>query len=202
MQLKKIIIGSAISIGVIIVIVIYGMGFFLEPVIFSENLNFLFTFGKEDSGDGEFTYTTRILVDDSAKIYVTDTENNRIQVFDPSGEFLFKFGKEGSGDGEFDNPYDIALDKFGRLYVVDIYNNRIQVFDPSGNFLFKFGYYCDLNERVDSDDSGSLELCDGGFIYTHGIAVDNSNRIYVLDYGNNRVQVYEWQESIDIEDVK
>ena len=160
-----------------------------------------------DSKDGEFHYVNRILVDDYGKVYVSDTENNRIQVFDSSGKFLYKFGKYGHENGEFDEPYDMALDSSGRLYVVDIYNNRVQIFDTLGRFIDKFGYYCqtsnnlglhDWNHQrcIDADGTGPLEPGDGGFTFTHGVTVDdNSNRVYVLDYGNNRVQVYEWQET-------
>jgi len=190
--------------------------------VFDSSGKFLFKFGtgttceyvnnltgltRCDSGDGEFIYANRIMIDDFGKVYVSDTVNHRIQVFDSSGKFLFKFGKYGHENGEFDEPYDIALDSLGRLYVVDIYNNRVQIFDKLGRFIDKFGYYCQTSNNlgkhdwghqkcIDADETGPLEPGDGGFTYTHGVAVDNnSSRVYVLDYGNNRVQVYEWQET-------
>jgi hypothetical protein len=34
-------------------------------------------------------------------VYIADTDNHRIQVFDADGTFLGKWGSEGSGDGQF-----------------------------------------------------------------------------------------------------
>ena len=58
------------------------------------------------------------------------TDNNRVQVFDASGQFLFKWGAEGSGDGHFGYPAGIAVNGVGKVYVVDNINHRIQVFAP------------------------------------------------------------------------
>src|SRR4051812_32295219 len=43
-------------------------------------------------------------------VYVTDTNNKQIQVFDSSGTPIFKFGKQGSGKGQFQFPYGITGD--------------------------------------------------------------------------------------------
>ena len=213
-RIKTALVVQLITIAVIISVGLGTMTFFDTPTpVFAENLNFLFKFGDNGSGPngelyepGALLHPSGIEVDDSGKIYVTD-ENNHVQVFDSSGKFLYKFSKYGHENGEFDEPFDMALDSSGRLYVVDIYNNRVQIFDKLGRFIDKFGYYCQVSNNlglhnwhhqkcIDADETGPLELGDGGFIYTHGLAVDdNSNRVYVLDYGNNRVQVYEWQET-------
>ncbi len=61
-------------------------------------------------------------------IYVPDTFNHRIQVFDKEGNFVALFGSYGSGPGQLRMPSDvIAADD--RIYVLDKGNHRIQVFD-------------------------------------------------------------------------
>ncbi|MDW8275139.1 MAG: 6-bladed beta-propeller, partial [Candidatus Nitrosocaldus sp.] len=88
---------------------------------------FLFKFGREGSGDGEFMFPNGVAVDSNGNIIVADTFNNRIQVFDSNGNFLFKFGREGSGDGEFMFPTGVAA-RGDVLAVVDTGNNRVQLF--------------------------------------------------------------------------
>jgi len=68
-------------------------------------------------------------VDNSGIVYVVDSGNHRIQVFDSKGNFLAKWGKYGAGDMEFAWPsYGIAVSQSGDVYVSDTYNNRIKVF--------------------------------------------------------------------------
>ena len=40
-------------------------------------------------------------VDDGGFIFVADSGNNRIQIFNPDGTFLRAFGRWGQSDGEF-----------------------------------------------------------------------------------------------------
>jgi DNA-binding beta-propeller fold protein YncE len=70
-------------------------------------------------------------IDRNDNIYVTDRNNNRIQVFTANGTFLTKFGIEGSGPGQFILPEGVGVDKdTGLVYVADTGNFRIQVFKP------------------------------------------------------------------------
>ena len=66
-------------------------------------------------------------------MYVTDTDNDRIQVFDAAGNFLRKWSVR--------DPSGIALDASGAVYVADERNARIQVFDAQGNFLREWGEF-------------------------------------------------------------
>ncbi len=66
---------------------------------------------------------------DTDWVYVTDTENHRVQYYAGGGSFLGSFGSYGAGDGEFDRPSDVAFSPpGGRLYVADTGNCRIQYF--------------------------------------------------------------------------
>jgi len=81
---------------------------------------------------------------ETGRLYVADTDNNRIQVFDENGVFVKAFGKKGSGPGQFEGPRSIAVDNSagpdnGDVYVVDSGNGRIQRFGPEGEFKLAFG---------------------------------------------------------------
>jgi tripartite motif-containing protein 71 len=80
-------------------------------------------------GDGQFNGPTGVALDTTGKVYVVDTLNNRIQVFNNNGTFLTKWGTGGNGDGQFHNPQWIAINnRSGQIYVSDSENDRIQSF--------------------------------------------------------------------------
>ena len=56
--------------------------------VFDSEGNFLSQFGKEGSGEGEFSEPVGLAIDNAGRIYVADTWNKRIQVFDPAFRFL------------------------------------------------------------------------------------------------------------------
>jgi DNA-binding beta-propeller fold protein YncE len=72
-----------------------------------------------------------VAVDSSDNIYITDTNNHRIQKFSSEGDFISSFGSEGEGDGQFIEPEGVDVDSEGNIYVVDTGNSRIQVFSQS-----------------------------------------------------------------------
>ncbi|MFM6057406.1 MAG: 6-bladed beta-propeller, partial [Microcystis aeruginosa] len=86
------------------------------------------TFGSFGTGNGQFNSPYGIAVGSGGNIYVTDTFNDRVQVFNPSGVFQSTFGSFGTGNGEFSSPYGIAVGSRGNIYVADTANNRVQVF--------------------------------------------------------------------------
>jgi DNA-binding beta-propeller fold protein YncE len=74
-----------------------------------------------------------LAVDSYDNIYVTDRDNDRVQIFTNNGTFITSFGSEGEADGQFNRPEGIGVDPFsgtGLVYVADTGNSRIQVFKP------------------------------------------------------------------------
>jgi DNA-binding beta-propeller fold protein YncE len=62
------------------------------------------------------------------RVSVTDTNNQRVQVFTMTGGFLGKWGQPGNGDGQFQFPNGIVVAPDRKVYVADPGLNRIQVF--------------------------------------------------------------------------
>ena len=76
-----------------------------------------------------FSVTTRgVAVDELGFIFVADSGNNRIQIFNPDGTFLRAFGRWGQNDGEFKGLEGIAVNSKGNILVADRENHRIQIF--------------------------------------------------------------------------
>ncbi|MGJ7919339.1 NHL repeat-containing protein [Neobacillus sp. LXY-4] len=157
-----------------------------------------------------------LAVTSDGNIFITDSDNHRIQAFDRNGKFITSFGGYGAGEQQFNYPVGIVADSENNLYIADLYNQRISVFGPDGKF--KFYIYADnaIPSAIAIDQSGHLYIIDksdntvkkltrqgkvllsfGGlgnddakFQYPLGIAVDKNGKIFVSDTGNNRIQVF------------
>ena len=70
-----------------------------------------------------------ITTDNSNRVYVADSANMDILIYDTNGTLLTKFGSAGSGPGQINMPGGVAVDPTGNyIYVADYYNARIDVF--------------------------------------------------------------------------
>ena len=67
-------------------------------------------------------------VDDQGYIFVADSGNNRIQIFNPDGTFLRCFGRWGSADAEFKGLEGITVNTKGNILAADRENHRVQMF--------------------------------------------------------------------------
>ena len=86
-------------------------------------------FGKEGHAPGELFFPFGIAVNkDASKIYVSESGNHRISVFNSQGNFLHCFGKKGNERGMFHLPRHLCIDQEDKLFVCDEQNQRIQVF--------------------------------------------------------------------------
>lgn len=69
---------------------------------------------------------------DDGETFVTDTGNERVQVFASDGTFLRAFGGYGSEPGQLIEPVGIAVGPNDLVYVADSGNERLSIFDKSG----------------------------------------------------------------------
>ncbi|MGH9660834.1 MAG: peptidyl-alpha-hydroxyglycine alpha-amidating lyase family protein [Bryobacteraceae bacterium] len=75
-------------------------------VKFSREGKYLTTWGKRGTGPGEFNTPHSIGVDSKDQVYVSDRENNRIQIFDANGKFLRQWKHLGATQNLFITPKD------------------------------------------------------------------------------------------------
>ena len=162
----------------------------------SDSLSFSNEFGERGTSDSRFDKPTDLAINSNDILYVVDTENNRIKMYDltggsscPSGtdeiiedEVCFDdtFGSSGSSDGKFNSPTKIAIDKDNRdIYVVDSDNNRVQKFQEDGDFD---------NLEFGSSDSGDDEyLGSPSAIEVH----KESDYIYVADSSTDSISIFD-----------
>lgn len=83
-----------------------------------------------------------VAVDAQNRVYVSDTGNKRIRVYDlTSGTptFLYDLGSGGSGPGQLNEPNDVLVHPVdGRVFVADTWNRRVSVFSKDGTYLNSF----------------------------------------------------------------
>ncbi len=144
--------------------------------VFNLNGELLRQIGKgRGSEQGQLLYPTYVTVDAKGNVYVTDTLNSRVQVFDSEGNYLRRFGQRGNAWGMFDKPKGVALDSFGNLYVADSGWSNVQIFNQQGEVLLFFGGRGPIPGMMKNPTA---------------IDIDAYNRIYVADFINHRINVY------------
>lgn len=133
--------------------------------------------GGKGPDDAQFHFPVYAAVDRDGKLYVGDTMNFRIQVFDRDGNFLLKYGEHGDSPGSFSRIKGIAFDSFGNIYVADGQHSVVQIFNRDFDPLLFFGGFAPVLEYFD------IPSC---------VAIDpRINRIYVCNEHNARVNVYD-----------
>jgi hypothetical protein len=153
-------------------------------------------------------------------IYVVDSGNNRVEIFDTKGGYHAQFGSVGSGNSQFSGPGCIALDVKGNVYVCDYGNSRIEKFNAYGSYMSEIdGNHIKFARPtgIGFDPSGNIWLSDqsgyqiveynssGNYVASFGsqgagngqfganvsnLAVDASGNIFVADLSNNRIQKF------------
>jgi 6-bladed beta-propeller protein len=130
---------------------------FNHRIVVEEPNGRVWSFGQRGSGAGEFRFPRGLALvqgttQDSTRLYVVDTWNHRIQVFDGRGRFVVAFGGPGSGPGQFRTPADLViaqpetpwgLDRGEStepvLIVADEWNARVQILELDGSWLATVG---------------------------------------------------------------
>ncbi len=130
-------------------------------------------FGSPGNKPGLFNRPEGIALDEQGHVFVADSCNHRVQVFDTNGRYLTLFGKAGDGSGELSYPYDVAVDRTGLRFVCEFGNSRIQVFGTNNASIEIIG------------GPGSAP---GRFANPWSVAIDSAGNLYVADSRNHRVQ--------------
>jgi DNA-binding beta-propeller fold protein YncE len=147
-----------------------GHGTGAEPKIlkFNPNGEFITQWGSRGDGPGEFLVAHSMVIDADDNIYVADRENQRIQIFDTTGNYLNEWNFAAMACAIF-------LHDDGFMYMTTGFDGELAKLDMEGNVLGSIG------------KPGS-EV--GQFGEGHFLTVDSTGNIYVADVVNRRVQKY------------
>lgn len=135
------------------------------------------TYGSKGRKPGQFNEPEGVAVGPNGNIYVVDSLNNRVQVFNSHLEFLFLFGKQ--RPGSLKKPFDVAVRvsdvTSNAVIVADKYNNKLQLFREDGEFLEAYGKKGRKNAAQFEGPS-----C---------VAVNSKGHMIISDTLNHRIQV-------------
>lgn len=141
---------------------------------YAASTSFVLKWGSSGSGPGQFSTPQGIAVGQGDEVFVADTDNNRIEVFDSNGVFAREWSSAGG------HPKGIACSSNGEVYVVEpgftgADSPRVQVYSGSGARLRRWS---------------GLGSANGEFASPFGVALDEGGFVYVSDSGNNRIQKF------------
>lgn len=134
------------------------------------------TFGQVDNipdSPGSFAYPNDV-ESRGDKIYVADSDNRRVQIFDKNGKFESILRTSGI-------PRGLGFDDEGRLYVADALAHQVDVYDTNDERITGFG---------------ANGIGPGQFRYANDLSLDRRTHVYVTDRLNHRVQVWGWPPKV------
>jgi DNA-binding beta-propeller fold protein YncE len=147
-------------------------------MVFDVPASRFYTIG-ENPGPGRIGKPLGIDVDAAGNVYVADAAQKKVLVFDDKGKHLRSIGKQ----GDFDRLSSVSVDRNGeRIYVTDIgginsERHRVAVYNArTGQHLF---------------DIGKRGTEPGEFNLPRDVALGKDGRIYVVDGGNFRIQIFD-----------
>jgi DNA-binding beta-propeller fold protein YncE len=123
-----------------------------------------FTLAGKRKAEASDLYGPRgVAVTPDERVWVCDTGNHRVIVYDAGLKQIATYGKKGSGKDELDAPVGIAAGSGGRIFVADSANRRIQILDGSGAFRGSWpvpGWTAACEPHLEADDDGRLYVAD------------------------------------------
>ncbi|MFC1859969.1 peptidyl-alpha-hydroxyglycine alpha-amidating lyase family protein [Chloroflexota bacterium] len=126
---------------------------------FNADGKLLLSWGDPGPGPGQFRLPHDIWIDSKDRIWVSDRENSRVQIFDSEGKFLDQWT-------DLIRPTHVYIDKYETVYVSELCR-RISIFSIDGKLLARWG-----NESYSMDEEPLL-------VAPHVICADSRGDLYV-----------------------
>ena len=127
------------------------------------------SFGGLGSGAGNLSDPYGAAVDSSGRVYVAESINRRVSVFDSALDYVGSITAD-----HFLGPIGVAVDSSDNVYVADADADRVTVFNSSWHPV-----------------ANITNVPPNRFLFPAALAVDGSDNVYVADADNDRIQVFD-----------
>lgn len=136
-------------------------------------------FGGFGYGGGSLLDPLGISVDRKGNVYVADSQNDRVAIYDLFGSFL-----KSLGETTLRKPGGVTVGEDGLIYVANTEKNNVAIFDPEGNLVLEYGTW-------GSGMGNFSKPTDLKLGRDNKLVVSGANLLFVVDSGNNRICVFE-----------
>lgn len=129
------------------------------------------TVGGFGEGEGALRDPLSIFISQNGDIYVSDSQNDRVVVFDAFGNYLKSLGEK-----ILSHPSGVTVGQDQLIYVANTGKNSIVIFDTNGKLVGEYG----------NEGTGMVSLS-----RPTDLKLGKENKLFVVDSGNNRILVFE-----------
>lgn len=147
-----------------------------HPQSLTDKPLFLFKLGEDERQP--FKQPMAVDVAKDGSIYVSDTGNHRIRVFDSLGKAVLSFGAYGVKAGQFDYPFGLVVLDNNNILVADSGKQKIEEYTGRGNFVKT---WLDPKSGV---KPGAMTIGPEGLVYVSDLS---GHQVLVLDQAGKSV---------------
>ena len=156
-------------------------------------------------GKGLMVTPHGIGVDREGNVWVTDfagnaagTKGHQVHKFSPKGELLMSLGtagKPGTGPNQFNQPNDVIVGPDGSIYVSDGHSGQGMLTEEAMQKGLASGATARIIKFAPDGtrikEWGKIGVRHGEFRTPHAMAFDAQGRLWVVDRGNHRIEIFD-----------
>lgn len=133
-------------------------------------------YGEHGEGRNELESPAGLAISEKGILAVADDKRNAVVLFDEDGRWQKTIGAEKGRSGRvFDTPRWLCFDRRERIWLSDSGNDRLVVLEKDGSVQMTLG---------------SHGFGKGDFRSPGSVAASGTGRIYVVDSGNRRIEIF------------
>ena len=141
-----------------------------------QNDEFSYTFGESGTEPGTFSRPVDLSVNRTGdQLFITDSDNNRVQVFTPKGDFVRVFGNSVDIPFELQIPFGICVTPDDHVLITAVGTHSLLVFKDDGTFV----------SAIEGTYQGESR-----YSYPCGAVMMNNGQIVIADYYGNKLVVF------------
>ena len=137
-----------------------------------------FLFNFESNTTVPLTFPMQAAVNSLGDIYVVHWGVKKVLVYGSDGKYKRSYGDEGAYAGQFMKPKGVAIDSDDNVYISDMATSAVQIFSSQDQM-------CLWIHQGINGAARDLRI-------PLMLAMDSQNRIFIPEYGNNRVQIWQY----------